>query len=105
MKREFTAARISIDGQGDFHRENVVERLRRRIRDVRISGTVVRTDWLDGQQASWCELRGIRTIILDATQPASDQLSQLEEILHEIKELASPHTAPSLASRSTNRAA
>ena len=95
VKREITTARIRLAPMGSD--ENVVERLRRRIAEVRSTGTVVRTDWLDGQQPSWCDLRGTRTIILDATQPAAEQLSQLEEILTEITR--------SLPGRTTSRAA
>jgi hypothetical protein len=105
VKREIHSTRISIAENGNYHGENVVERLRRRIGDLRTSGMVVRTDWLDDQQASWCELRGVRTIILDAAQPAADQLSQLEEILQEISQIATSASTRPISSPSASRAA
>jgi len=84
VKRAIHQARIRLESGSLEQEEHVVERLRRRLQEARAQGNVVRTEWLDGQQPSWCELRGVRTIILDASQTATDQLRQLEEILGEI---------------------
>ena len=63
---------------------NVVQRLQRRIHQTRTIGYEIRLDLFEGQQTGWCELRGIKTIFLDASQTAGEQLSQLEEILDDI---------------------
>ena len=103
VKREITSTRVSVKTSRDSLDENVVQRLRRRIAAVQSGGTVVRTEWLDGQQASWCEIRGVRTIMLDASQAAADQLGQLDEILTEIARF-SPHQTP-VDAQAQNRAA
>tara|TARA_R110002049_G_scaffold4601_5_gene32578 strand:+ start:800325 stop:800609 length:285 start_codon:yes stop_codon:yes gene_type:complete len=77
----------------DTDQKNVVERLRDRIVDIQSRGLVVRTEWLDGEQASWCEIRGVRTIMLDASQPAAEQLIQLDEILTEISRFGDRSTS------------
>ena len=92
MKRQITSTRIRLTSNGTVGRqtseftENVVQRLRRQISHVQSDGTVVRIEFLKGQQASWCELRGIRTIMLDASHTATEQLGQLEDILKEISD-------------------
>ena len=103
MKREITSTRISIKTSTDPAGENVLQRLRRRIEAVQSGGTVVRTEWLDGQQASWFEIRGVRTIMLDASQPAADQLCQLDEIMNEIVRCSNPDMP--IESHAQNRAA
>ena len=67
-------------GQPSSH-ENVVQRLKRRIREAKAMGYRVRTEWLDDQEATWCVIGGVTTIFIDQTQPAADQLGQLEESL------------------------
>lgn len=64
--------------------ENVVQRLQRRIREARRLGYRVRSEWLDDQQPGWCQIGGITTIFLDQTQPAAEQLAQLEESLRSL---------------------
>ncbi len=66
------------------HVENIVQRLRRRINDAKSLGCEVRLEWLDDSQGDWCVVGGKRTIFLDSGQTAAEQLTQLEEILHEI---------------------
>lgn len=105
MKREISASRVRISTHAFEQGENVVERLHQRIKDIRDAGTIVRTDWLDGQSSSWCELRGIRTIILDASQSAAEQLGQLEEIIQEISQITSPSKNRDAQSPRTSRAA
>lgn len=60
---------------------NIVERLRSRMGDARRLGFRVRSEWLDGQQASWCEIAGVRTLFVDLSQPAAEQLATLEDTL------------------------
>ena len=89
MKREITSGRIRLPSDRSCDHlasedENVVQRLHRRIAETEATGVVVRTEWLDGQEPSWLELRGVRTIVLDATQTATDQLEQLDQIIAEI---------------------
>ena len=60
---------------------HVVDRLRNRILQLRKTGITVRNDWLDGEQPAWCEIRGVTTVILDASATAAEQLCQLEEIV------------------------
>ncbi len=61
--------------------ENVIQRLRRRIREVRAMGFQVRQELLGGQPPAWCEIAGRKWLFLDAAQPARDQLRALEEVL------------------------
>ena len=61
--------------------ENIVQRLRRRTREAKAMGFRIRTEWLDDQQASWCEIGGVKTLFIDLSQSASEQLQQLEESL------------------------
>lgn len=61
--------------------QNVVERLRERIRDAKGMGIRIRSEWLDDQQATWCEIGGVKTIFIDLSQTATEQLEQLEESL------------------------
>lgn len=61
--------------------ENVVERLRRRIGEARAAGLVVRQEVLGPHQPAWCELAGRKTVFLDSTQPARDQLAVLDQLL------------------------
>jgi hypothetical protein len=61
--------------------QNVIERLRQRIRDAKGMGIRIRSEWLDDQQATWCEIGGVKTIFIDLSQSATEQLEQLEESL------------------------
>ncbi len=70
-----------VTGAGGERGENVVQRLRRRIRDAKKMGFRVRSDWLSEQQASWCEIGGVKTLFIDLSQTAAEQLRQLDESL------------------------
>ncbi len=61
--------------------ENVVVRLKQRLRDARAIGFHVRMETLDGEQASWCEIGGVPTLFVDLSQTAAEQLQQVEETL------------------------
>ena len=61
--------------------QNVIERLRERIRDTKGIGIRIRSEWLEDQQATWCEIGGVKTIFIDLSQTAAEQLEQLEESL------------------------
>ncbi|MGI9473438.1 MAG: hypothetical protein ACR2NZ_17990 [Rubripirellula sp.] len=61
--------------------ENVVVRLKKRLRQARSAGFRVRMDVLDDEQASWCVIGGIPTLFVDLSQTASEQLQQVEETL------------------------
>ena len=74
----------SMSGPNGTHvggRQNVIERLQQRIRDAKGMGIRIRHEWLDDQQATWCEIGGVRTIFIDLSQTATEQLEQLEESL------------------------
>lgn len=60
---------------------NIVERLRLRIGQARAAGFVVRQEVLGGHLPAWCVLAGRKTLFLDSTQPAREQLAILEEAL------------------------
>jgi len=61
--------------------ENVVERLRSRIRQARASGFIVRQEILGQHQSTWCEIGGRRMLFLDAAQPAREQIATIDEVL------------------------
>lgn len=61
--------------------ENVVERLKMRIREVKALGFQVRQELLAGQSASWCEIAGKKILFLDAAQSAREQLAAIDETL------------------------
>lgn len=61
--------------------ENIVERLRRRVREVRQSGFEVRIERLDEGEAGWCQVGAKRMIFLDISQTAREQLAQLNDAL------------------------
>ena len=63
--------------------ENVVERLQRYIAECKKLGFDVRSECLDGGQPSWCVIGGRKTIFIDLSQTAAEQLRGLDEILWE----------------------
>lgn len=68
--------------------ENVVTRLRNRLADAQTLGFRVRLEPLESQMATWCEIAGIPTLFVDLSQPAGEQLQQLDDALdsyHQIK--------------------
>lgn len=70
---------LEIDSS--FPAENVVERLRRKIREARTLGFHVRQEVLSGPQPAWCEFGGKKWLFLDASQPARDQIESIEVAL------------------------
>lgn len=70
---------VEIDSS--FPAENVVERLRRKIREARKMGFQVRQEVLTGPQPAWCEFGGQKWLFLDAAQPARDQIESIEAAL------------------------
>ena len=61
--------------------ENVVVRLKQRLREARSIGFQVRMEALDGEQASWCEIAGVPTLFVDVSQTSAEQLHLVEETL------------------------
>ena len=61
--------------------DNVVSRLRQRLADAKSLGFKVRMELLDEEHASWCEIAGVRTLFVDLSQTAAEQLGEVEETL------------------------
>jgi len=61
--------------------ENVVQRLRMRIREARAMGFQVRQELLGDQPAAWCEIGGRKVLFIDAAQPAREQIATIEEAI------------------------
>ena len=61
--------------------ENVVVRLKLRIREVRAMGFHVRQELLSGHRPNCCEIAGRKTLFLDASQSAREQLASIDEAL------------------------
>ncbi len=62
--------------------ENVVKRLKNRLADARSLGFTVRVELLEDQTATWCEIAGIPTLFVDISQPAGEQLQQVDDALN-----------------------
>lgn len=60
---------------------HVVARLRTRLLEARQMGFHIRQEFLDGQPAAWCEIGGRKTVFLDSSQTAIEQLASLEEMI------------------------
>lgn len=73
--------------------ENVVLRLKTRLRDARQLGFKVRMEALGDEQADWCEIAGIPTLFVNLSQTAAEQLQQLEETLSEYAQAKSTAVA------------
>jgi hypothetical protein len=73
---------------GSQPQENVVQRLRTRIREARACGFNVRQELLGPHQPSWCEIGGRKTLFLDAAQPAREQISTIDEALADYQKAA-----------------
>ncbi len=61
--------------------ENVVVRLKLRIRELRAMGFHVRQEMLGGHRPNCCEIAGRKTLFLDASQSAREQLASIDEAL------------------------
>ena len=66
--------------------ENVVKRLRNRLTDAKTLGFKVRLEPLEDQTATWCEIAGIPTLFVDLSQPAAEQLQQVDDALDSFRE-------------------
>jgi hypothetical protein len=76
--------------------DNVLKRLSNRLADARSQGFRVRIEPLESQTATWCEIAGIPTLFVDLSQPAGEQLQQIDDALksyHHEKRLG--HLKPS----------
>jgi len=60
---------------------NVLQRLQQSLRAARRAGFEIRSEWLDGETAGWCEFGGKRWIFVDLSLPVIEQIAQLEEAL------------------------
>ncbi|TWU36544.1 hypothetical protein Q31b_48250 [Novipirellula aureliae] len=65
---------------------NVVERLRRLSSEVKKIGFQLRSEYLDGEQPTWCMIGKQKIIFVDLSQTAAEQLRQLEEALAEYRQ-------------------
>ncbi len=61
--------------------DNVVIRLKQKLREARQMGFKVRMEMLDGEQATWCEIAGVQTLFVDISQTAGEQLQQVDQTL------------------------
>ena len=61
--------------------ENVVQRLRMKIRQARAMGFQVRQEMLGDQPAAWCEIGGRKVLFIDAAQPAREQIATIDEAI------------------------
>jgi hypothetical protein len=75
------AFRMSQEPESTSPQENVVERLRAKIRQARSKGFVVRQEILGEQPSTWCEIGGRKLLFLDAAQSAREQIATLDELL------------------------
>jgi len=66
--------------------ENVVKRLRNRLTDAKTLGFKVRLEPLEDQMATWCEIAGIPTLFVDLSQPAAEQLQQVNDALDSFRQ-------------------
>lgn len=65
--------------------KNVVERLRNRVREAKQAGFRVRMEYLEDETATWCVIGGVKTIFIDLSQTAAEQLGQLNESMSQIE--------------------
>lgn len=61
--------------------DNVVERLRAKIRQARSKGFIVRQEILGDQPSTWCEISGRKLLFLDAAQSAREQIATLDDLV------------------------
>ncbi len=68
--------------------KNVVERLRNRVREAKQAGFRVRMEYLEDETATWCVIGGVKTIFIDLSQSAAEQLGQwVDELLERYRPL------------------
>jgi len=73
------------ENQDLLRHENIVQRLKLRIRDAKAKGFTVRQELMGEHQPTWCEVKGRKILFLDAAQPAREQLASLDEALAEYR--------------------
>lgn len=76
--------------------ENVVERLRRTIREARALGFDIRQEVLGAHRPAWCEFGGKKWLFLDVAQSAREQIETIEAVLASYRAWAT-EAAPSQA--------
>jgi len=81
IKEERASLRMSLEINDSQPQENVVERLRTRIKQARARGFIVRQEMLGPHQSTWCEIGGRKMLFLDAAQPAREQITTIDEVL------------------------
>jgi len=67
--------------QNSVDNDNVVLRLKAKLKEARSLGFKVRIELLDDQQGSWCVIAGTPTLFVDLSQTAAEQLRQVEQTL------------------------
>ena len=67
---------------------HIVARLRRRLAEVRAMGFQIRQEVLEGKPGTWCEIAGRKTVFIDASQPAIEQLAALNEAVRSYRPAA-----------------
>ena len=60
---------------------NVLQRLQQSLRAARRAGFEIRSEWLGGETAGWCEFGGKRWIFVDLSLPVIEQIAQIEGAL------------------------
>ena len=61
--------------------DNIVLRLKAKLKEARSLGFKVRMELLSDEQASWCVVGGVPTLFVDLSQNAAEQLRQVDETL------------------------
>jgi hypothetical protein len=61
--------------------DNVVGRLKAKLKEARSLGFKIRMEMLDDEQASWCVVGGVPTLFVDLSQSAAEQIRQVDETL------------------------
>lgn len=69
--------------------ENIVQRLKNRVKEAQQLGFHVRFELLNDQQPSWCELGRKKVLFLDLSHTANEQLRCLNEMLDSFNEMQS----------------
>jgi hypothetical protein len=76
-----------------FTGQNVVERLEQAVLRARSLGFHVRFEFLDGQDATWCEVNGKKSLFIDCALPTAEQLTGLNRALNEFLAQSRPQAA------------
>ncbi len=67
---------------------HVVGRLAQRVREARAMGFHVRQELLFDGASNWCEIGGRKTVFLDSSQPAGEQLQALDAAIRNYRAAA-----------------